>query len=95
MQGSLGIELARTHCPDLILLDLHLPDMQGDQVLAVLRSDASTTGIPIVMLSADATDRQIRRLLDAGAVEYLTKPVDIARLLQVLDEHMGADMRAE
>ena len=90
MQGGLGIELARTHHPDLILLDLQLPDMQGDQVLAALRSDPSTSGMPVIVLSADATDRQIRRLLDAGAAEYLTKPVNLARLLKVLDEHIGA-----
>jgi CheY-like chemotaxis protein len=89
MQGGLGIELARTHHPDLILLDLQLPDMQGDQVLATLRSDPSTSTVPVIVLSADATDRQIRRLLDAGAAEYLTKPVNLARLLEVLDEHIG------
>ncbi|MGH2721917.1 MAG: response regulator [Actinomycetota bacterium] len=90
MEGGLGIELARTHQPDLVLLDLQLPDMQGDQVLAALRSDPSTSSMPVIVLSADATDRQIRRLLDAGAAEYLTKPVNLARLLEVLDEHIGS-----
>jgi CheY-like chemotaxis protein len=89
-QGRLGLDLARTYHPDLILLDLHLPDARGDEVMQWLRADPSTRAIPVVMLSADASPAEIERLLDAGAAEYLTKPVDLRRLLAVLDEHMGA-----
>jgi signal transduction histidine kinase len=93
MQGRLALDLARTCRPDLILLDLHLPDAGGDEVLEWLRRDPSTRAIPVVMLSADATPTEISRLLDAGAIEYLTKPVDLGRLLAVLDEHMGGRSR--
>jgi len=55
MQGQLGLDLAREHRPDLIFLDLHLPDLAGDQVLAGLRSDPRTRTIPVVMISADTT----------------------------------------
>ena len=89
MQGRLGLDLARTYRPDLILLDLHLPDANGDEVLQWLRDDPSTRHIPVVILSADATPAQIQRLLGAGAADYLTKPVDLGRLLGVLDEHMA------
>ncbi len=58
MQGQLGLELAREHAPDLILLDIHLPDLDGDEVLARLQADAATRGIPVVILSADATERR-------------------------------------
>ena len=77
MQGGIGLELARRHRPDLVLLDLHLPDMQGLEVLLKLRADPLTRDIPVVVTSADATPGQIARLRAAGADEYLTKPLDI------------------
>ena len=85
-QGSVGLQLAREHCPDLILLDLHLPDMQGDEVLRKLKEDSETRDIPVVMITADATSRQIERLLAAGASAYLTKPLNIKQFLNVLEE---------
>jgi len=60
MQGSIGLELARQHLPDLILLDLHLPDIQGDEILRQLRADPRTEQLPIMMISADATSAQNR-----------------------------------
>ncbi len=86
MQGRLGLELAREHHPVLILLDLHLPDIGGDQVLQELRDDPATTAIPVVILSADATPGQVQRLLSAGASAYLTKPFDVRELLRVVDD---------
>ena len=86
MQGRVGLELARKHAPDLILLDLHLPDMPGWQVLAQLKSDHATRDVPVVVISADATSPQIKRLLSAGARAYLTKPLDIAEFFRVVDE---------
>ncbi|MBE2315604.1 response regulator [Solirubrobacter sp. CPCC 204708] len=88
MQGRLGLELAREHLPDLILLDIHLPDLDGDEVLARLKADPATRQIPVVVLSADATKSQTKRLLDAGAAAYLTKPIQVARLLETLDAHL-------
>jgi PAS domain S-box-containing protein len=86
MHGRLGLELAREHHPILILLDLHLPDMDGDQVLQRLRDDPITASIPVVMVSADATPGQVQRLLAAGATAYLTKPIDVRDLLHILDQ---------
>ena len=91
MQGSVALDLARRHHVDLILLDLHLPDMAGAEVLDRLRADPATRMVPVVVLSADATDRQIARLIDRGARDYLTKPLDLARFVTVvakmLNEH--------
>jgi signal transduction histidine kinase/ActR/RegA family two-component response regulator len=84
MQGGLGIELAERHRPDLILLDLHLPDIPGAAIFERLRSSPTTRDVPIVVISADATDRQVRRLLDAGADDYLTKPLDLRRFLELV-----------
>jgi PAS domain S-box-containing protein len=85
MQGSIGLEFARQHRPDLILLDLHLPDIQGDEVLRQLRADPRTAQIPVVMISADATAAQIARLRAAGASDYLTKPINMRRFLAFVD----------
>jgi signal transduction histidine kinase/CheY-like chemotaxis protein len=85
MQGRLGVELAREHEPALILLDLHLPDLAGDEVLAELRNDPLTASIPVVVLSADASPNHVQRLLAAGAAAYLTKPLDIVEFLTTID----------
>ena len=90
MQGGLTLELARQHRPDLIVLDLHLPDIQGGEVLAQLRADPRTAGIPVVMCSADATERRRKQLLAAGAYAYLTKPVKVQRFLRMLDEVLNS-----
>jgi len=88
--GGIGIQLATGHPPDLILLDLHLPDMSGTEILARLRRDERTQHIPVIVVSADATNGQIRRLLAAGATAYLTKPLDVQRFLELLGEHLPA-----
>ena len=85
MQGRLGPELAREHQPELILLDLHLPDTTGDEVLRQLRDDPHTSSIPVAVVSADATAGQIRKLLAEGASAYLTKPLDVAELRELVD----------
>jgi CheY-like chemotaxis protein len=90
MQGNVGLDLARQHSPDLILLDLHLPDLPGWDVLSRLKADATTCDIPVVVISADATRRQIDRLMSAGAAHYLTKPLDITKFFDVLDETTAA-----
>jgi CheY-like chemotaxis protein len=88
MQGGLGLYIARQHLPDLILLDLHWPVLPGHEVLARLRADELTRDIPVVVISADATSRQIQRLMSAGACSYLTKPLDIGEFFRVIDETM-------
>jgi PAS domain S-box-containing protein len=86
MQGRLGLELAREHRPDLILLDVHLPDIGGEIVLQLLREDPITRDIGVVVISADATERQRRQLLEAGALDYLTKPLSIKSFLETVDQ---------
>ena len=85
VQGRHGLELARDHQPRAIVLDLHLPDLDGTEVLARLRGDPSTRDIPVVIVSADATPGQVTRLLAQGADAYLTKPLDVSEFLALLD----------
>ena len=75
--GHAGLELARRLQPDLVLLDMHLPDMSGLQVLAALRSDPATASLGVVALSASAEADDMQRAREAGAIEYWTKPLDM------------------
>jgi CheY-like chemotaxis protein len=84
MQGGLGVELAIEHTPDMILLDLNLPDISGLTVLHRLMRNPRTTGIPIVVLSADATRERVQQLLDSGARAYLTKPLEVGEFLRTI-----------
>jgi PAS domain S-box-containing protein len=90
MSGSLGLELARERRPDVVLLDLHLPDMTGIEVLEQLQRDPDTASVPVVVVSADATPEQMRKLKEAGARAYLTKPVDVQELLRLV-QTLGAE----
>lgn len=90
--GQPGLEMAGRCGPNLILLDLHLPDMPGEEVLRRLRETPQTRGIPVVVISADAIPAQIERLLAAGAQAYLTKPLDVKQFLSLLDQIIGERM---
>jgi len=80
-----GIIAARTHLPNLILLDMHLPDGTGDEALAVLKADRRTRDIPVVILSAGTTDSECATLLDAGAHQVWLKPHDLSLVLAYFD----------
>ncbi len=86
MRPQLGLDLAAEHHPDLVLLDLHLPDLPGQEVLRRLRAAPATAAIPVVILSADARPGLITRLLDQGARAFLTKPLDVKQLRTLLDQ---------
>ncbi|MVA33027.1 PAS domain S-box protein [Agrobacterium vitis] len=86
MLGGLGLTLAFEHHPDLILLDVDLPDMNGLSVLAALRADSRTQTTPVVVISADATEKTRMLAMEKGATQYLTKPLDVRRLMKTLDE---------
>jgi CheY-like chemotaxis protein len=83
------VELAREHRPDLVLLDLHLPDIQGDEVLRRLRADPRTAEIPVVVVSADATRASNDRLRALGADAYLSKPIDVEEFLETVERFLS------
>lgn len=87
--AELGLEMARTRRPDIILLDINLPGMNGFEALSILKGDAATRDIPVVAITANAMERDIKKGLDAGFVDYLTKPVDIIQLVLVLSRLAG------
>jgi CheY-like chemotaxis protein len=94
-QAAVGIDLASTLCPDLIMLDLHLPDIPGEEVLARLRDEERTRHIPVAVVSAEVAPAEIRRLRDAGAAAYLTKPMDISAILGLLDTVLSRPLTSD
>lgn len=86
--GLDGMAAVRTLQPDLVLLDMHLPDIDGMALLDHLKADPTTEDVPVVVVSADALPAQIETALRAGAARYLTKPVAIDEMLGVLDEQL-------
>lgn len=93
MQGGLALELARLHRPHLVLLDLHLPDIHGEEVLRQLRQAPDCRDIPVIVLSADATPGQVARLAAAGAQAYVTKPLDVRPFVATLDRVLDGAQR--
>jgi len=89
--GKSGLEMVGEHRPDLVLLDLHLPGLSGEEVLSEIRRDAAIAATPVVIVTADLTPGIERRLSQAGATDFMSKPVDIGRLLTVVD----AELRVE
>lgn len=84
--GQAGIDLVTAQLPDIVFLDLNLPDIHGLQVLERLRANPATASIPVIVLSADATKKQIERLLQAGARAFLTKPLDLPTLFDEVNK---------
>jgi len=83
--GNLGIQLARTNQPDVILMDINLPGISGVEALKILREDPVTAHIPVVALSANAMPRDIEKGLQAGFFRYLTKPIKVDEFMDTLD----------
>ena len=88
--GLDGLAAIRNTQPDLVLLDMQLPDISGLELLRHLKQDDSVASIPVVVVSADATLQQTQNALTSGALHYVTKPLDVARFLQIVDEVMEA-----
>lgn len=88
MQGQLGLDLARQHAPQLILLDLNLPDIKGLEVLHRLRRLPATANTPVLMITADTRDKASCELKQAGATAILTKPIQVPVFLALLDQYL-------
>lgn len=82
--GAQGVEMARSQRPDLVLMDLSLPEIDGWQAARILKNDAGTRQIPVVALTAHAMAGDREKALEAGCDEYATKPVDLPLLLEII-----------
>ena len=85
IDGTLGIQLARLHHPQVILMDINLPGISGVEALSILREDPATANIPVIALSANAMPRDIEKGLKAGFLRYLTKPIKLNKLMDTIE----------
>jgi PAS domain S-box-containing protein len=85
VNGTLGIEIARASQPEVILMDINLPGISGIEALKILREDPATAHIPVVALSANAMQRDIKKGMEAGFFYYLTKPIKVNEFMDALD----------
>lgn len=88
MYGKQTLNLIREHKPAMVLLDLDLPDIQGIDVLQELMNIDSVKNVPVIIISADAMPFQIEKLMEAGAVAYITKPLDVFQFMKTIDQHI-------
>ena len=88
VDGNSGIELARSAQPDVILMDINLPDIDGFKALKILREDPLTVHIPVIAISANAMPRHIKKGLEVGFFQYLTKPIKINEFIDTLSAAM-------
>jgi CheY-like chemotaxis protein len=87
--GEDAVELARSHAPSVVLMDVQLPGIDGVEALTRLRRDERTASIPVLAVTAQAMSGDRERFLEAGFDGYLAKPIDIAELLAAVEEHCG------
>jgi len=83
--GALGVSLSSLERPDLIILDMMMPVMGGQEAMAILKAEPGLKGIPVVVVSANNDPDLRQQMLDAGAVAYITKPIDLQELLACID----------
>ncbi len=87
--GKHGVELAKSKKPDLILMDIQMPEMDGLEATRILRADATTGNIPVLALTSYAMEGDEERILEAGCDGYLAKPLDIKELLKIVAEYLS------
>jgi PAS domain S-box-containing protein len=87
--GNLGIALARAHLPDMILMDINLPGMNGFQALKLLREDPKTKHIPVIAISANAMPRDVEKGMEAGFFRYITKPIKVSEFMYALSDALN------
>jgi DNA-binding response OmpR family regulator len=91
MQGSRGLELARHHRPDLIILDLNLPDLSGDQILSELKQDPTLQHIPVIMISGWGGAAELELSLSLGATAFLMKPFNMQEFVHTVEESLRTE----
>ena len=85
-EPKFGLYLTREHHPDLVLLDINLPELDGFEVLRILKDDEDTCDIPVIAVSANAMAGDIKKGLEAGFINYITKPIDVTQMLLAVDD---------
>ncbi|NNN21799.1 MAG: response regulator, partial [Acidimicrobiales bacterium] len=89
--GQLGVGLVQKILPELVIMDILLPDMTGFEVMTILKANLETANIPIVIVSGGASENKVRRMLALGAVAYLPKPLDLDRLKNIISANLNSN----
>lgn len=89
VDGNQGVEVARANKPDLILMDMSLPELDGWEATRLLKNDSGTANIPIIALTAHAMSGDREKALEAGCNDYDTKPIEFPRLLEKMQKLLG------
>ena len=87
--AKLGIELAKAHKPDLILMDINLPGMDGYEALKAIRMEPILDATPVIALSANGMETDIKKGLEAGFTDYISKPIQVASFIKKVNQHLG------
>ncbi|MDD5382455.1 MAG: response regulator [Candidatus Margulisbacteria bacterium] len=87
--GPAGLKQARSGKPDLILLDIMMPEMSGFEVLEKLKAERETAKIPVIIISVRASEENIAQGKELGAIEYMSKPFDPFKLVEIVKTHLG------
>ncbi len=93
--GAEAVRLATEHRPDLILMDLSLPELDGWEATALLKEDSRTAGIPVIALTVHVQQEDRRRAAEAGCVDFLGKPVEPRTVLALVKKYVGSERPAE
>lgn len=88
-QGQMGYELTCNNKPELILLDYNLPDINGDKVLKLIKDNESIKELPVYIVSANVNHKKIKELINLGAKEYITKPIDIKHIMSIIKDELN------
>jgi PAS domain S-box-containing protein len=91
-EGCLGLELARAHRPDLIMLDIHLPDIDGYALLGQLRGDIGMRETPVIAVTANAMPMDVQRIREAGFDDYVAKPIQVTHIDMLIHERLGSTL---
>jgi two-component system, cell cycle response regulator DivK len=86
--GRQGMDLARQHLPDLILMDIGLPEVDGCEATRTLKADPATSSIPLIILTAHATTDEREQALKSGCDDFATKPIDFPQLLKSIESFL-------
>jgi CheY-like chemotaxis protein len=89
VDGQQGVDMTRAHKPDVVLMDMSLPVIDGWEATRQLKADIATAGIPVIALTAHAMEGDQEKAREAGCDDYDTKPVDLARLLEKIDNQLA------
>ena len=90
--GAAVLDLARTHRPDLVLMDIQLPDMSGLEAVRQLKSDGQTQSIPVIAVTAFAMSGDERKALDSGCDGYIAKPIMLREFLATIEDFLSGNL---